>query len=670
MSGEDALSLLLKLPTRFEDWGGDLTVSRLQVGEVGAVEGEIVETRAQTLYGGRQHLIAYIKDRDNETVKMRFFNLSRGLEKAVYEGRRVRARGMVKIARAELEMAHPRLQPVAPNRDGEMLAIYPAMQGVSAQQYARKIHAALDAMPDDPTVPPPIEARLSELLNDDFAAWSTKKSLARAHLPADRESPADPPQPLTAAAPNHPALQRLRFEELLAHQIILRKRYHFRRRDAERISPPRGWAKSLLSALAFDLTGAQRRVLREILKDMAGDTPMRRLLQGDVGSGKTIVAVFACLAAARCGHTVAVMAPTEILAEQLHQVFSERLAAANVNCELLTGAVTGRARHDTLKRAQFGISTVVIGTHALFQEKVELPRVALTIVDEQHRFGVEQRRQFALKGSSSGHQLMMSATPIPRSLALSMYADMDISVLDEKPAQRKPIETALISRARRDAVLARVRRHIQRDGMVYWICPLVETSDKLELSDVHTMAATATAAYPDMAVGVLHGRMKSAEKKAVMDDFRAGKFRLLVATTVIEVGVDVAQADVMIVEHADRMGLAQLHQLRGRVGRGDSVGYCLLMYDEPLSDEASRRLSIMRDSNDGFEIAREDLLMRGPGEWLGSRQSGLPSLRIARLGEDEGLMKLAKESADWMLQHDKRGCVRHIRFWLNRKLRD
>ena len=631
------MDLLLHFPLRHEHWDNIHSIADFVGGETYVVEGEIISGNMVPARG-RRHFLVVLKTADGRKLTLRFFQVGGGLLHSMTPGRQLRARGVVRLSRSGWEMAHPKLQSAHTER--ETAAVYPAVKGVRADKWRQLIRHAFVHADLSPTLP----------ATDN---WTLRRALEVMHAPESADEASENEQLAT---------HRLQFEELLAHLIILRRRYHYRGGHAPVVEPPQGWGDAFVAALPFELTASQQRAIADILADCGQHRPMRRLLQGDVGSGKTVVAATACLAAVKSGHTAAFMVPTEILAEQHYQSLSSMFAPARIQCELLTGAVKGKRRQEAISRLQFGISHVVVGTHALFQESVLLPKLALTVIDEQHRFGVEQRRAFTDKGVGA-HQLMMSATPIPRTLAMSLFADMDISTLNEMPAGRKPVQTRLLDGARRKEILSRAADHIRGGGRVYWVCPRVEESDDDGLRDVQTLAAEAEAVHPEIGVRVLHGRMKGAEKNAIMDDFRAGKCGLLAATTVIEVGVDVPQADVMVIERADRMGLSQLHQLRGRVGRGDGGGNCLLLFQRPLSQRARERLRVMKNNTDGFEIARHDLLMRGPGEWLGNRQSGLPALRIARLDDDE-LIKAAKEKAEEMLKHDKRACVRHARRWL------
>ena len=640
----EPIDVVTHFPLRIEDWQSPQKVAEWRHRQIATVEGEIVQTREA--FGGRhKQLLVYLRDDDGDEALLRFFRTNPALSQSLHEGRRLRARGTVQQTRQGWEMAHPKLQ--SAHTPARAVAVYPGLKRMSGEIFRRTVEHLLQ---DDRWL------ATTPVRDASFAgeAWPTAKALRMAHGLCDGN-------PLPAA--DDDLWRRLRFEEMLAHQIALRRHYHRQRQEARPLATEAQWKRDWLASLPFALTAAQRRVVGEISDDIAGHRPMRRLLQGDVGSGKTVVAAYACLLAAKNGQTAAFMAPTEILAQQHYQGLSELLGAVNVHCEIITGAMGKRQRNEAENRLRFGISSVVVGTHALFQESVSVPRLALAVIDEQHRFGVDQRQ--ALVDKNKGvHQLMMSATPIPRTLAISLFADVDVSLLDEKPAGRKIVRTLLVDSGRQQEVLTRTAGHVASGGQAYWVCPRIEESEGEELRDVESLATLAEQRHPEMGTRILHGKMKSAEKKEIMRAFRDGEFGLLVATTVIEVGVDVPQADVMIIERADRMGLSQLHQLRGRVGRGGREGSCLLLYHAPLSPDARKRLQIMRAHDDGFEIARQDLALRGPGEWLGNRQSGLPALRVARLPEDEDIATAARRTADWMLRHDRRGCVRHLHRWL------
>jgi ATP-dependent DNA helicase RecG len=420
----------------------------------------------------------------------------------------------------------------------------------------------------------------------------------------------------------------------------------------------------LLARVPFKLTRAQERVWREISHDLKKTMPMQRLLQGDVGSGKTIIAALAALQAIESGRQVAFMAPTEILAEQHYRKLAQWLAGLPVEIAWLTGGLPAKARKKALGAIASGDAMFAIGTHALFEDEVLLPRLGLAIVDEQHRFGVAQRLKLRGKAMGEAHQLMMSATPIPRTLAMTFYADLDVSAIDEMPPGRTPVATRLVNNRRRSEVIERVRRACAQGRQAYWVCPLIEESEKLELQTAVALHAELTATLPECAVGLLHGRMKPDDKAAVMADFVAGKLHVLVATTVIEVGVDVPNASLMAIEHAERFGLAQLHQLRGRVGRGAAESTCYLLFEEPLGDTAKARLKVVFESTDGFEIARQDLIIRGPGEFLGAKQSGVPLLRFADLEKDVALIEKARDAADELLTKDPAAAEAHLERWL------
>jgi ATP-dependent DNA helicase RecG len=469
---------------------------------------------------------------------------------------------------------------------------------------------------------------------------------------------------------SHPAWRRVKFDELLAQQISMR--LHYRRRRAAGAPPLRSrrtLTRELVASLPFELTRAQYRVAAEIERDLGQPYPMQRLLQGDVGSGKTIVAALAALQAVENERQVAIMAPTEILAEQHYRKFSAWLAKLGIDVAWIAGGLKKRDKAQALEAVESGRIRVAVGTHALFQEEVRFHDLALAIVDEQHRFGVHQRLALRMKGSRTKndvqpHQLMMSATPIPRTLAMSYYADLDVSVIDELPPGRSPVATKLISHARRDQVIRSIRNACMEGSQAYWVCPLIEESETLQLETALETYETLTATFPELKVGLVHGRLKSDEKAAVMAAFQAGAIQLLVATTVIEVGVDVPNATLMVIEHAERMGLSQLHQLRGRVGRGAGASACILLYQDPLTPTARERLKVIYENQDGFEVARHDLRVRGPGEMLGARQSGVPMLRFADLTLDIDLLDAAREAAEKLLREEPEAAQAHLLRWL------
>ena len=646
---EDAL---LRFPLRYEDWMSPQPVASLQHDQTALVEGTIVDARFLRMRGGRRQALAQVEDENGDLLTMRFFNVTHGMEHALEVGRKLRARGAVKLGRGR-EMLHPKMQ--SANAPGKMQAVYSALGGLTQYQQRQVAVRALATLQWEETVP----ERWRKFNGGDIGA---RQAMEWIHQPPPAN--AEVLESLKNGA--HNAWRRLRFDELLAHQIILRARHRRRsKKKAPPILPPQGWQKPLLESLPFSLTAAQKKAADEIVADIARPRPMQRLLQGDVGSGKTAVAALAMLAAIKSGHTAALMAPTDILARQHYQTLRDYFRSSKVECEIFLGAIRGARRAASVNRMRLGLSRAAIGTHALFYEEKNLPKPGLVVIDEQHRFGVGQRR--ALNADGESHQLMMSATPIPRTLALGMFSHMDITTLDEIPPGRRPVSTVLAPCERRDEILRRIGK---KNSAAYWVCPLIDDSADSNLQDAHSMLELARRECPQLSPTLLHGRMSSAEKQAAVDKFRGGECRLLVATTVIEVGMDVPQADVMVIDRAERMGLSQLHQLRGRVGRGGRDGVCLLLYGGELSDEARGRLKILRQTSDGFKIAEEDLRMRGPGEWLGTRQSGLPAFRVARPGEDVDLIKLASGAAEWLLDNDRRAAATHARRWLRRPPRE
>jgi ATP-dependent DNA helicase RecG len=585
-------------------------------------------------------------------LTLRFFHFTAQQQNGLARGARIRCFGEARRGPAGLEIVHPeyrRVDPQAPAAPEEHLTpIYPGTEGVTQGRLRMLVGLALDQ-----TGSGDIEDWLPASLLSDSKLPSLRDALNYVHRP-----PADAPVELLLSG-RHPAQRRLAFEELLAHQLSLKL---LRRR----IQSDPGWPlasagtlkASLLAALPYRLTQAQQRALLEIERDLERPTPMLRLVQGDVGCGKTLVAALAAARAVQTGRQVALMAPTELLADQHAQNFRQWFEPLNVAVALLTGRQTGKARSAVVAGIREGHASIVVGTHALFQESVEFSSLALVIVDEQHRFGVHQRLSLREKGSSAGHQphqLIMTATPIPRTLAMTAYADLDVSVIDELPPGRTPVKTVVLAEARRDEVVQRIRTACLEGRQAYWVCPLIDESEEMPFQAAEETAAALAAALPDLSVGMVHGRMPAAAKEDTMRRFKEGKIQLLVATTVIEVGVDVPNATLMVIENAERMGLAQLHQLRGRVGRGRHASSCLLLYRSPLSSLARQRLAVMRDTNDGFEVARRDLELRGPGELLGTRQTGLAQMRVADLMRDADMLpkvQIAAEALlrDWPLQ--------------------
>jgi ATP-dependent DNA helicase RecG len=659
--------LVLHLPLRYEDETVLTPIGAARHGGPALVEGEVVSS--DVAFRPRRQLVLQVRD-DSGALFARFLNFYPSQAKQLAPGVRVRLFGEVRPGFFGDEMVHPRYRVLrGPEPLSESLTpVYPATAGLSQGLLRKLIDEALD------------RTDLADTLPQGVRAQHHLEPFAPAVLLLHR-----PPPNIDAAAleeRTHPAWRRMKFDELLGQQLSMRIHYRARRAQAAPALAPDGeLAGRLLRRLPFRLTPAQLRAWGEIERDLAAGHPMNRLLQGDVGSGKTIVAALAAVRAVERGWQSAVMAPTEILAEQHHRKFAEWLAPLGLRVAWLAGALPARERRTAIAAVAAGEIQIAIGTHALFQEKVEFARLGLAIVDEQHRFGVRQRLALRAKGTAPPahagsppreggslplvpHQLMMSATPIPRTLSMSYYADLDVSLIDELPPGRKPVITKLVAGARRDEVVRRIREACRDGRQAYWVCPLIEESEALELKTALETHARLVAELPGLTVGLVHGRLPQAEKAAVMEAFKAERVELLVATTVIEVGVDVPNASLMVVEHAERFGLSQLHQLRGRIGRGAEESVCILLYEPPLSEGARTRLKVIYEQTDGFRIAHEDMLLRGPGEYLGARQSGVPLLRFADLVRDEDLVRAARAVADLMLDRHPGEARRHVERWL------
>jgi ATP-dependent DNA helicase RecG len=650
------IDLALHLPLRYEDETRLVAIATLRDGATAQVQGTVRECRVETR--ARRQLVVHLADDSGELV-LRFLHFYPSHRKTLAEGQLVRVRGEVRGGFLGREMVHPEFRAVAPGAalPQALTPVYPSTAQLP-QAYLRK--AVVSAL---------ARAPLEELLAPQFlpAGLPTlREALHFLHHPS-------PSVPLaTLEDRSHPAWQRLKFDELLAQQLSQAQSLAARARLAAPALHPRagGLAAQLLAALPFTLTAAQQRVVAEIGADIARPQPMHRLLQGDVGSGKTVVAALAAAAAIDSGWQCALMAPTEILAEQHFRKLVGWLQPLGVTVAWLTGSRKGRARDAMLAQVASGEAMLVVGTHAVIQHDVAFARLGLAIVDEQHRFGVAQRLALRAKLDEQAlepHLLMMSATPIPRTLAMSYFADLAVSTIDELPPGRTPIVTKVFADGRRDAVIARIRDEVAQGRQVYWVCPLVEESEHLDLQNATATHAELGAALPGTVVGLLHGRMSGAEKAAVMAQFSGGTMQLLVATTVIEVGVDVPGASLMVVEHAERFGLAQLHQLRGRVGRGERASVCVLLYSGPLSATGKARLQAMAETQDGFEIARRDLAIRGPGEFMGARQSGDALLRFADLATDDALLQRARALAPRLLADQPEAAQAHVLRWLGGK---
>ncbi len=622
------VDVLFHLPLRYEDRTRILPLGVIQNGQRALVEG-IVEG-AEIKYGRRRSLLVPIGD-GTGTVALRFFYFGNPLRKTLSRGTKVRAFGEARPGFRGLEIVHPEFSVLSEDEEtpveGTLTPVYPTGSGIQQATLRKLTQQALNSLAEMDTES--LELLTREEIPEAFS-WSLRDSLKFAHRP--------PPEANVGAleARTHPAQLRLAFEELVAHQLSVRR---VRTLIQQQSAPPLqtstgGRTQDFLTSLPFELTGAQARVVDELRDDLDQPVPMLRLVQGDVGAGKTVVAAMAILQAVDAGYQAAIMAPTEILAEQHLRSFTGWLEPLGVRVTWLSGKVTGRARAAALNDIA-GDADVVVGTHALMQDAVEYRNLGLVVIDEQHRFGVHQRlalRDKGQRGEVVPHQLIMTATPIPRTLAMTAYADLDVSIIDELPPGRTPVETAVISAARIGSVVERVANACRREArQAYWVCTLVEESESVRAQAAAERAQALTDALPDLRVGLIHGRLKPAEKQAVMTAFKDQEIDLLVATTVIEVGVDVPNASLMVIENAERLGLSQLHQLRGRVGRGTAKSSCVLLYDAALSDNARERLATMRATNDGFVIAEKDLEIRGPGDMLGTRQTGLLQLRVADL---------------------------------------
>jgi ATP-dependent DNA helicase RecG len=640
--------LLLHLPLRYIDETRITFVRDLRLGDSVQIQGEIVH--AEVAYKPRKALIVRLEDASGQ-LTLRFLHFYPSQINALKVGNKVRVYGEVRNGFFGYEMVHPQCK-VATDAmpvSEQLTPVYPTTAGLTQPAIRKAIKFVLNEDPLTETLPSAIYKNLP----------SFSSSIQALHYPQ--------PDANLEALENHETSEwrRLAFDELLAQQLSMRKHYAKRRSiDAPAIAGSKTLVKQLLVQLPFELTQAQKKVTQEIGQDLAQPHPMQRLLQGDVGSGKTVVACMVALQAIEHGWQVALMSPTEILAEQHYKKFSTWLAPLNIKLAWLSGSQTKKDRQSALQDIADGKAQLAIGTHALFQDAVQFHQLGLVIIDEQHRFGVQQRLALRKKGAPEPHQLMMSATPIPRTLSMSYYADLDVSVIDELPSGRAPVVTKLVSDVRRDEILQRVNEACLAGSQAYWVYPLIEESEVLDLQAATDAYDNLKANFTDLRVGLVHGRMKLAEKQAVMEAFVTGDIQLLVATTVIEVGVDVPNASLMVIEHAERMGLSQLHQLRGRVGRGAVKSTCILLYQNKLSETARARLKVIYENTDGFKIAQADLNLRGPGEFLGTRQSGVPMLKIADLERDADLLENAKEIADQLLTSHPEQVEKHLVKWL------
>nr|WP_298113801.1 ATP-dependent DNA helicase RecG [uncultured Pseudomonas sp.] len=639
---ETLQDVLFHLPLRYQDRTRIVPIGALRPGQDAVVEGTVAG--ADVVMGRRRSLLVRLQD-GSGTLSLRFYHFSQAQKEGLKRGTLVRCYGEVRPGSSGLEIYHPEYRALS---GGEPIAveqtltpIYPSTEGLTQQRLRQLSEQALARLGPH-SLPDWLPAELAR----DYRLSPLDQALRYLHRPppdADLEE---------LAEGRHWAQHRLAFEELLTHQLSLQRlRESVRAQQAPAVPPAKRLPQQFLANLGFAPTGAQQRVGAEIAYDLSQDEPMLRLVQGDVGAGKTVVAAFAALQVLEAGYQVALMAPTEILAEQHFITFSKWLAPLGIEVAWLAGKLKGKARVTALEQIASGVP-MVVGTHALFQEEVQFKHLALAIIDEQHRFGVQQRlalRQKGMGGRLCPHQLIMTATPIPRTLAMSAYADLDTSILDELPPGRTPVNTVLVADSRRLEVIERVRSACNEGRQAYWVCTLIEESEELTCQAAETTFEDLAAALGGLNVGLIHGRMKPAEKAAVMQQFKDGQLQLLVATTVIEVGVDVPNASLMIIENPERLGLAQLHQLRGRVGRGSAASHCVLLYHPPLSQIGRERLGIMRETCDGFVIAEKDLELRGPGEMLGTRQTGLLQFKVADLMRDADLLPAVRDAAQALL---------------------
>ncbi|UTA47983.1 ATP-dependent DNA helicase RecG [Simiduia sp. 21SJ11W-1] len=648
--------LLFHLPLRYLDRTRVTPIGALQPGTTAVIEGEI--KAADVVFGRRRSLVVRLQDATG-TITLRFYHFNQAQKQNLGRGLQLRCFGEARRGAAGLELYHPEYEAVtgqAAPLAKSLTPVYPATEGVTQPRMRSLLTQTLGFL-----TPASLRELLPASLRAEYGQWPLADALRYLHQP-----PADANlQQLAEGA--HPAQQRLAFEELLAHHLsLLGLRQQIQAEGAPLLAPNAERLKAFLAQLPFSPTGAQQRVAREIAFDLNQTVPMLRLVQGDVGSGKTLVAAMAALQAIANGYQVALMAPTEILSEQHRQNFQSWFEPLGISVGWLAGKQKAAERRAQLAALANAETQLIVGTHALFQEQVEFADLGLVIIDEQHRFGVHQRLSLREKAGSQlrPHQLIMTATPIPRTLAMSAYADLDVSVIDELPPGRKPVTTVVINQERRDQVIERVRVAIGEGRQVYWVCTLIEESETLTAQAAEATQQELALCLPDTAIGLVHGRLKPADKEEVMALFKAGELPLLVATTVIEVGVDVPNASLMIIDNPERLGLAQLHQLRGRVGRGSAESHCVLLYSQPLSQHSRARLEAMRATNDGFLIAEKDLELRGPGEVLGTRQTGAMNFKIADLQRDAELIPQVRSAAAELLAHHPQQTANLTRRWL------
>ncbi|EER48030.1 ATP-dependent DNA helicase RecG [Actinobacillus minor NM305] len=652
--------LLFHLPMRYEDRTRITPIADIRPESFATIEGYVQLTEVQF---GRRPILSVTLSDSTSKIMLKFFNFNAGMKNSFATGVRVKAFGEIKRGRFMAEIHHPEYQIIRNNQPLELAEtltpIYSTTEGLKQASLRKLTEQALAVLNN---------VQVAELLPNEYNPhqYSLKEALQLLHRPP----PSITPEMLEKG--EHPAQKRLIFEELLAHNLAMQQlRLGVKQQFAEPLRYQTDLKSRFLAGLPFQPTQAQSRVTADIERDLAQNSPMMRLVQGDVGSGKTLVAALAALLAIDNGKQVALMAPTEILAEQHANNFANWLRPFGIEVGWLAGKVKGKARAAQLEAIKNGDVQMIIGTHALFQENVEFHHLALVIIDEQHRFGVHQRltlREKGAKGDVYPHQLIMTATPIPRTLAMTVYADLDTSIIDELPPGRTPITTVVISEERRAEIVQRVYQACKNEKrQAYWVCTLIDESEVLEAQAAAAIAEDLQRALPDLRIGLVHGRMKPQEKQAIMAEFKAANLDLLVATTVIEVGVDVPNASLMIIENSERLGLAQLHQLRGRVGRGSTASHCVLMYKPPLGKISSKRLQVMRDSQDGFYIAEKDLEIRGTGEILGTKQTGMAEFKVADLMRDRKMIPLVQRYAKQIIVENPPLAEALIKRWLNDK---
>lgn len=648
--------LLFHLPLRYEDRTRLTSIGQARPGETVLVEGAIVGIEVRQ--GARRSHLVRIQDASG-LLTLRFFHFTRHQELQFIPGRRVRCFGEVRFGFQGMEVSHPDyefpLEESPPSPEACLTPVYPVTEGVHQKTLRQLVSQALEQMEG-----------LHDLLENHPPPFASGPSLKEALLALHRPAPGLGLGSQTLER----ARRRLAYEELLAHHLSLsRYRSRVRNQMAPELTLPPSVHTSFLGALPFKLTGAQERVVTEILSDLGRSTPMMRLVQGDVGCGKTVVAALAALAALASGYQVAVMAPTDLLADQHARSFTHWLEPLGVSVGFISGRLKKEDRSAALSDLAEGRTGLAIGTHALFQDDIDFARLGLIIIDEQHRFGVHQRLALRQKGVQNGrvpHQMIMTATPIPRTLAMTGYADLDLSIIDERPPGRTPVKTAVLPQGRKSEIITRIDEWVRKGRQAYWVCTLIEESEMLQAEAAETAAATLKESLPELRMALVHGRLKARDKESIMQAFKQGEIDLLVATTVIEVGVDVPNAGLMVIENAERLGLAQLHQLRGRVGRGPGEAHCVLVYQSPLGKIARERLAILRETDDGFIIAEKDLEIRGPGELLGTRQTGQLNFRIADLVEDGHLIDQVHQQADKLHQENPEIVDQLIHRWLGR----